>query len=89
MYGRIGEDWNPKKLVRALRLRFSNAATMGDYDEIILALGGKESTNPPKTFSTPVDNPVPLDVTHPVLSLLGVEGARGSGDAARGVRASS
>ena len=74
-----------KKMVRALRWRFSNAATMGDYDEspdlaketdcigeIILALGGKESANPDKTFSTPSDDPVPPDVTRPVLSLLGV-----------------
>ena len=29
VYGRIGGDWDPKKLVRALRLRFSNAATVG------------------------------------------------------------
>ena len=69
VYGRIGGDWDPKKLVRALRLRFSNAATVGDYDEhpedlaketdcigeLILALGGRESTNPDKTFSTPSD----------------------------------
>ena len=33
VYGRIGGDRDPKKLVRALRLRFSNAATLGDYDE--------------------------------------------------------
>ena len=71
VYGRIGGDWDPKKLVRALRLRLSNAATMGDYDEspkdlaeetdcfgeVILALGGRESTNPDKTFSTPSDTP--------------------------------
>ena len=58
VYGRIGGDWDPKKLVRALRLRFSNAATVGDFDEhpedlaketdciveLILALGGREST---------------------------------------------
>ena len=58
MYGRIGGDWDPKKLVRALRLRFSNAATLGDYDEhpedlaketdcigeVILALGGRETS---------------------------------------------
>ena len=70
VYGRIGGDWDSKKLVRALRLRFSNAATVGDYDEhpenlaketdcigeIILALGGRESTNPEKTFNTPSDN---------------------------------
>ena len=51
----FGGDWDPKKLVRALRLRFSNAATLGDYDEhledlakeadcigeIILSLGGR------------------------------------------------
>ena len=69
-YGRIGGDWDPKKLVRALRLRFSDAATLGDYDEspdylaketdcigeIILALGGRESTDPDKTFSTPSDH---------------------------------
>ena len=53
--------------------------------EIILALGGRESTNPDKTFSTPADNPAPQDGTRPVPSLLGVEGARGSGDAAPGV----
>ena len=72
VYGRIGGDWDFKKLVRALRLRFSNAATLGDYDEhpedsaketdcigeIILALGGREGANPDKTFSTPSDNPV-------------------------------
>ena len=69
MYGGIGGDWDPKKLVRALRLMFSNAATMGDYledlaketdgiGEVILALGGKESTNPAKTFNTSSDNPV-------------------------------
>ena len=45
--------------------------------EIILALGGRESTNPEKTFSTPSDN-VPQGPRH-VPSLLGVEGARGSG----------
>ena len=59
VYGRIGGDWDPKKLVRALRLRFSSAATLTGYDEhpedlaketdcigeIILALGGRESTN--------------------------------------------
>ena len=33
VYGKIGGDWDPKKLVRALRLRFFNAATLGDYDE--------------------------------------------------------
>ena len=33
VYGRIGGDWDPKKLVRALRLRFSNAATVRDSDE--------------------------------------------------------
>ena len=89
VYGRIGGDWDPKKLARALRLRFSNAATMGDYDEhpedlvketdcigeIVLALGGMESINPDETFSTPSDNPVPQDGTRPVPSLLGVEGA--------------
>ena len=30
VYGRIGGYWDPKKLVRALRLRFSNAATIRD-----------------------------------------------------------
>ena len=57
-------------MVRALRVRFSNAATVGDFDghsedlaketdcigEIILARQGRESTNPDKTFSTPSDN---------------------------------
>ena len=33
VYGRIGGDWDPKKLARALRLRFSNAAAVGAYDE--------------------------------------------------------
>ena len=33
VYAWIGGDWDAKKLVRALRLRFSNAAAMGDYDE--------------------------------------------------------
>ena len=50
----LGEIGTPRSLVRALRLRFSNAATLGDYDEhpedlakeadcigeISLALGG-------------------------------------------------
>ena len=99
VYGRIGGDWDPNRLVRALRLRFSNVATLGDYDEhpedlaketdcigeIILALGGRESTNPDKTFSTFSDNPVLPDGTRLVPSLLGVEGARGSGDAAPGI----
>ena len=38
-----------------------------------------------KTFSTGSDNPVLPDGTRPVPSLLGVEGARGSGDVAPGI----
>ena len=45
------------------------------------ALGGRESTNPDKTFSTPSSENLML----PDGSLLGVEGARGSGDAAPGI----
>ena len=41
-----------------------------------LRIIGKESTNPDKTFSTPC----------PVPSLLGVESARGSGDAGSGLQ---
>ena len=29
MYGKMGGDWGPKKMVRALRLRFANAAVLG------------------------------------------------------------
>ena len=70
MYGRIGGRLGPQEVGQGFGLRFSNAATVGDFDEhpedlakatdcigeLILALGGRESTSPDKTFSTPSDN---------------------------------
>ena len=71
-------------MVKALRLRLANAAALGDFDdadeltkeadcigEIILALGGKKSSKPGKTFSIPSDE----------QTFVGAGGAHDSGDA--------
>ena len=80
VYLKIAADWDPKKLVKALKLKF-NTATLGDLDgpdeltketncigDIILALGGKESSKPGKALSTPSDEPlhvVPVEGSDP------------------------
>ena len=79
VYGRTGD---PKKLVRALRLRFSHAATMGDYDGSLQNLA-KETDCIGKIILPRQE--VPSLTRCDVPSLLGVEGALGSGDAAPGL----
>ena len=72
-FSKIGGDWHPTKMVRRLRTRFSVAALRGGEDpedaeeiqreiqcigELILALGGKESSSQGKVWSSPSDVPV-------------------------------
>ena len=72
-FSKIGGDWHPTKMVRRLRTRFSVAALRGGEDpedaeeiqreiqcigELILALGGKESSSQEKVWSSPSDVPV-------------------------------
>ena len=75
-FAKIGGDWHPTRMVRALRARFSAAAlrtgTEGPVDaeeshkeiqaigELILGLGGRESNSPGKVWSSPSDVPAAL-----------------------------
>ena len=74
-FGQVGGDWHPTKMVRRLRTRFSVPALRTGEDpddahdnqqeikcigELILALGGKESSSKEKVWSSPSDVPAGL-----------------------------
>ena len=80
-FRKIGGDWRPTRMVRALRARFSAAALRTGSEEpmdaeesqkeiqaigeLILALGGRESSSPGKVWSSPSDVPAALGASLP------------------------
>ena len=75
-FAKIGGDWHPTRMVRALRARFSAAALRTGTEEpvgaeesqkeiqaigeLILGLGGRKSNSPGKVWSSPSDVPAVL-----------------------------
>ena len=75
-FAKIGGDWHPTRMVRALRARFSAAALRTGTEEpvdveesqkgiqaigeLILGLGGRERIAPGKVWSSPSDVPAAL-----------------------------
>ena len=75
-FGKIGGDWHPTRMIRALRARCLAAALRTGSEEpmdaeesqkeiqaigeLILALGGRESSSPGKVWNSPSDVPATL-----------------------------